>query len=113
PSNEVEAIVETGSSTEENEITNIDRLIGNYPNPFNPETTISFNIQETNDVLLEIFNIKGQKIKTLINSALPAGNHKVVWNGTDENDLQVSSGIYFYKLRSTGFEQIKKMILMK
>ena len=89
-------------------------LIGNYPNPFNPETTISFSITDnTKNTELTIYNLKGQKVKTLINEKLPAGNHQVVWDGKGENGKSVSSGIYFYKMNTNKYTSTKKMILMK
>ena len=91
-------------------------LHGNYPNPFNPSTTIKYSLREDSKVTLEIFNIKGQKVKQLIsNSAgqVSAGQHSVVWNGTDDNGKSVSSGIYFYKLKTGNFEKTKKMILLR
>ncbi|MCD6177544.1 MAG: VCBS repeat-containing protein [Candidatus Cloacimonetes bacterium] len=89
-------------------------LGGNYPNPFNPETTISFSVTQNSDfVTLEIFNIKGQKVKTLVNEILPAGNHSVVWDGTDDHDKKVSSGVYLYKMQAGNYLETKKMILMK
>ncbi len=90
------------------------KLIGNYPNPFNPTTTISFSITQTSPfVTLEIFNIKGQKVKTLINDKLDEGSHQVVWDGTNENNQSVSSGIYFYKLQTGKYSAVKKMVMMK
>jgi hypothetical protein len=78
----------------------VTKLYGNYPNPFNPTTTISFSVTQTSSfVTLDIFNIKGQKVNTLINEALPAGKHSVVWDGKDEKGKNVSSGVYFYKLK--------------
>ncbi len=86
----------------------------NYPNPFNPTTLISFSIHEESNVELTIFNIKGQKVKTLINSNLDQGTHSVVWNGEDELNVPVSTGIYFYKLNVNGkTEGTKKMLLLK
>ncbi|MDA3814379.1 MAG: M28 family peptidase [Candidatus Cloacimonetes bacterium] len=89
--------------------------ISNYPNPFNPSTTISFSLttEFAEDTELIIYNMKGQKVKQLIREHLSAGQHSVVWNGTDDNGLVVSSGIYFYKLKAGNFEKTKKMILMK
>ncbi|MCK4655112.1 MAG: T9SS type A sorting domain-containing protein, partial [Candidatus Cloacimonetes bacterium] len=85
----------------------------NYPNPFNPETTISFDLPQDSKVKITIYNIKGQKIKTLLAGNLAKGTHSVVWNGKDSNNKAVSSGIYFYKL-STGKEKaMKKMLLLK
>ncbi len=87
----------------------------NYPNPFNPTTTISFSIPIECKVDLSVYNIKGQKVKTLI--AFPNGSlgtRSVVWNGTDENNQPVSSGIYFYKLKvNSKTEAVKKMTLIK
>ncbi len=100
------------TSTDHN-IVNLE-LLGNYPNPFNPETTISFSVAQTSSfVNLEIFNLKGQKVKLLVNETLSAGQRSVVWDGTDENNRPVSSGIYFYKLKVGNFEQSKKMLLLK
>jgi len=85
----------------------------NYPNPFNPETTINYSLKENSKVSLKIYNIKGQKIKTLIDKSISAGNHTVVWDGKDENNQPVGSGIYFYKLKSGNYQQIKKMMMLK
>ena len=80
----------------------------NYPNPFNPETTISFNLPMASEVELAIYNIKGQLVERVINSSMEAGQHKVVWNGND-----VSSGLYFYKLTTLEGSLINKMMLLK
>jgi hypothetical protein len=85
----------------------------NYPNPFNPTTTINYSLKENSKVSLKIYNIKGQKIKTLVNDVLPAGEYSAIWNGRDSNGNQVSSGIYFYKLKAGDFQKVKKMILLK
>ncbi len=85
----------------------------NYPNPFNPETTLSFSIPADGKVELSIYNIKGQKVKTLINETMPMGGHKVVWNGKNSSNKNVSSGVYFSRLTSGGKTQVKKMLLMK
>ena len=87
----------------------------NFPNPFNPSTTISFSLtaKDAKNAKLEIYNLKGQKVKTLVNEELAAGKHSVVWNGTDDSDKSVSSGIYFYKMRAGSYTSTKKMILMK
>ncbi len=86
----------------------------NYPNPFNPTTTISFSVaQASSFVTLDIYNIKGQKVRTLINKKLDAGTHQVVWNGNDTNDKSVTSGVYFYKMNAGNYTNTKKMILIK
>ncbi len=85
----------------------------NYPNPFNPSTTISFNLPNTGQVQLSIYNVLGQKVTTLVNGQYTAGTHEVTWNGTDDSGSPVGSGIYFYRITSSDFDQTKKMILMK
>lgn len=100
-------------SINNNEIPFYNFTLNNYPNPFNPTTTISFSIPEESKVVLSIFNIKGQKIKSLLSDQIPAGEHSIVWNGEDFNGKKVSSGIYLYKLKTENHEETKKMILMK
>ncbi|MDA3814214.1 MAG: choice-of-anchor D domain-containing protein, partial [Candidatus Cloacimonetes bacterium] len=86
----------------------------NYPNPFNPETTIAFSIANSEQyTLLEIFNIKGQKVKTLVNEKLEVGQYNVVWSGTDNSGRKVSSGVYFYKFDAGNYQKINKMLLIK
>ena len=88
--------------------------ISNYPNPFNPTTTISFSIPEESKIELSIYNIKGQKIKSLLNDQITAGEHSIVWNGKDDNNKPVSSGVYLYKLNVNGkTEAVKKCLLLK
>ena len=91
----------------------VTELTGNYPNPFNPTTTISFSIEEAGHVSINIYNMKGQLVKTLKNEHLDAAYHTAVWNGKDNSNKIVSSGIYFYKMRSGKYTSTKKMILMK
>ncbi len=91
----------------------ITSLRGNFPNPFNPETTINFSVKEAVPVTIEIYNVKGQLVKTLVNEAKAPGNHTVVWNGVDNNGRAVSSGIFFYKMNAGKYSSTRKMILMK
>ncbi|MDP2173158.1 MAG: choice-of-anchor J domain-containing protein [Candidatus Cloacimonadaceae bacterium] len=88
-------------------------LIGNYPNPFNPETTIRFSIKDAAPVTIQIYNVKGQLVKTLVNEIKDSGNHNVIWKGLDNNNRPVSSGVYFYKMNTGKYSSTKKMILMK
>jgi hypothetical protein len=85
----------------------------NYPNPFNPSTTIAYNLPEDSQVKVEVFNIKGQLIKTLANEFAPAGDNFVVWNGKDNYNRDVASGLYFYKLSTDRATEVKKMLLVK
>ncbi len=88
--------------------------ISNYPNPFNPTTTIEFFIQNDSKINISIFNIKGQKIKTLVNNELIKGSHSIIWNGVDDLGKSVGSGVYLYKLNVNGkVEAVKKCLLLK
>jgi M6 family metalloprotease-like protein len=89
-------------------------LLNNYPNPFNPETIIHFQVADANEnVRIEIFNIRGQLVRTLANNTYIAGEHSVVWNGTDDYGQSVAGGIYFYRLTTEDFSTTRKMILLK
>jgi hypothetical protein len=88
-------------------------MFNNYPNPFNPSTTIAFSIPHTGNVKLCVYNIKGQKVKELLNTEMEKGHHKIVWEGKDKNNRSVSSGIYFFRLESGGQASVRKAMLMK
>ncbi len=88
-------------------------LLGNYPNPFNPSTTISFELANPGQISIEIFNQKGQLVRSLVNAALPAGRHQLEWNGADNTGSPVSSGIYYYRMRSGKYSATRKMVMMK
>jgi len=88
-------------------------LYQNYPNPFNPSTKINYSLKENSKVSLNIYNIKGQKVRQLVSDQLSAGQHSVIWNGKDDNGKAVSSGIYFYKLKADNYTNTKRMILLK
>ena len=99
---------------EESEIQAVVYSISNFPNPFNPTTTISFSLPEDSDVELSIFNIKGQKIRSLLNNQITAGEHSIVWNGKDASGKKISSGVYLYKLNVNGkSEEVRKCLLLK
>ena len=85
----------------------------NYPNPFNPVTTIYYSVKEKSTIKIEIYNLRGQIVKSLVNETREAGSHNVVWNGLDNADKPVSSGIYLYKMKSGNYVSSKKMILMR
>jgi len=89
-------------------------LLDNHPNPFNPSTTIKFSIHNDSKVELIIYNIKGQKIKTLAQNEFTKGSHSIIWNGDDKFGKLVSSGVYLYKLNVDGkAEAVKKCLLME
>jgi len=98
---------------ENNTILQFTDNLKNYPNPFNPETTISYRLAEDSDVEISVYNVKGQKVRTLVNDIFSAGQHSVVWTGDNDLGQKVSSGIYFYKFTTGDYTTTKKMILMK
>ena len=91
----------------------IPQINSNYPNPFNPSTTIAFSIPETGRVRMTVYNIRGQKVKDLFDSELVRGHHKLVWDGRDNTNRSVGSGQYFFKLESGRKTAIRKAMLMK
>ncbi len=88
-------------------------LSQNFPNPFNPSTTIAFELKETAHVQLMVYNILGERISTLLDATRQNGSHQIRWNGKDDNGLPVSSGIYFYRFIFDDHFQQKKMILIR
>ncbi|HPR17102.1 MAG TPA: C25 family cysteine peptidase [Candidatus Cloacimonadota bacterium] len=96
-----------------NNIPQITEVKQNYPNPFNPETTIHYSVSTASPVTIIVYNIKGEKVKSLVNSFHEPQNYTVVWDGKDDHNKSVSSGVYFYKFATTGKKQIKKMLLIK
>ncbi|HEY4643214.1 MAG TPA: FlgD immunoglobulin-like domain containing protein, partial [Bacteroidota bacterium] len=89
------------------------KLEQNYPNPFNPTTSIQFEVPEFVKVKLQVFDMLGRRIRTLINTEMDPGVHVVVWDGTDETGQRVSSGVYLYRMRAGDFIRSKKMLLIK
>jgi hypothetical protein len=89
------------------------RLIGNYPNPFNPTTTLSYYLPSASDVTLEIFNLLGQRVALLVDQRQEAGLHNVVWDATNSSGDQVATGVYLYRLRAGSFIESKKMMYLK
>ena len=85
----------------------------NYPNPFNPATTIDFYLASAGKTVMKIFDVRGNLVRTLMNEAVSAGNHSVVWDGTDNSGRQVASGSYFYQLETNGRLMTKKSLLIK
>ncbi|UCC78387.1 MAG: T9SS type A sorting domain-containing protein, partial [Candidatus Zixiibacteriota bacterium] len=80
----------------------------NYPNPFNATTAIRYDLPEPSHVIIEIFDLLGRKVQTLVDQRQPAGHHQVTWNAKDK-----SSGIYFYKLKAGDYTEIRSMLLLK
>lgn len=89
------------------------RFLKNHPNPFNPSTTISFELNEAGFTEIEIFNIRGEIIKRVLTTELSVGSHNIEWDGTDELENNSPSGVYFYKISVNGKQKTNKMILLK
>ena len=114
PAPDIGAFEWEGTETTNNQLQMTNIIMTNYPNPFNPSTTIEFSIQNDSKVELSIFNIKGQKIITLANNEFTKGSHSIIWNGDDENNNPISSGVYLYNLKVNGkTEAMKKCLLLK
>ncbi len=88
-------------------------LAQNFPNPFNPNTTIAFTLPTAQSVSVKIYDINGKFIRQVLNGEMAAGLHELNWNGTDQNGEAVASGTYIYVLESADFKDVKKMVLMK
>ena len=92
------------------------KLMQNYPNPFsssNANTTIEFELKKPGRAEVAVYNIKGQKVKTLLDGELKFGKHTLIWNGKNEDGNQVANGIYFYKVEQNKETKVKKMILIR
>jgi len=94
-------------------ILGVNAMGDNYPNPFNPTTNFSYSIKDDGMVYIEIYNLKGQKVRTLVDEYQTAGIYRLTWTGENDQNKKVSSGLYFYKIRTGDFTTTKKMVLMK
>ncbi|MCK9210050.1 MAG: T9SS type A sorting domain-containing protein [Ignavibacteriaceae bacterium] len=97
----------------DNRVPNSFVLKQNYPNPFNPTTTLQYDLPENDNVNLVIYNILGKQVATLVNGYQLAGAYNITWEAKNDFGMQLSSGIYFYQIRTSKFSQVKKMILMR
>jgi hypothetical protein len=103
------------SDCDKTEVIYASALIGNYPNPFNPETTIRFAVGDDGDmnVSIDIYNVRGQRVRTLVNGEYSSGHHVVVWNGTDDHGRNVASGVYLYRMNVGEYSSVRRMLLLK
>jgi len=85
----------------------------NHPNPFNPVTTIRFDVPQESLVRMDVYNILGQRVRTLVNGTMQPGFHAIRWNGTNDTGKPLASGMYIYRIYSTQFTAVKKLVLMK
>ena len=103
----------SGVDDEENNLPDHFGLAQNYPNPFNPTTEIWFSLPKACHVNLEIYNTVGQRVATLVDGSMPAGEHSVTWSGSGSGGQSVATGVYFYRLLAEDFVDSKKMVLLK
>jgi len=91
------------------------RLLGNFPNPFNPYTTILFTIENVGNVEINVYDVRGRLIRTLLDGGrkFESGIHSVTWDGRDENSRTVSSGLYFYRMTAGEYTETRRILLMK
>ena len=102
-----------GIEGESNVSLNKYQLFQNYPNPFNSQTSIEYYLPQSGQVKIEIYNVLGQKIKTFINYSQKSGIHQVIWDGRNENNIAVSSGVYIYNLTVDQYSFSKKLLMLK
>ena len=91
----------------------VTRLGDNYPNPFNPTTTIEYSIARDAHVSLAIYNVRGERVRNLVDAFQKRDDYRAVWDGTDSRGNDVASGVYFYRLKTAGFEKSKKLVLLR
>jgi hypothetical protein len=89
------------------------KLFQNYPNPFNPSTAINYHVPETGMVTIRIFDILGRTVSVLVNKIQKSGKWKIIWNGKNESNKTVSSGIYFYEMITKSYRSVKKMVVIR
>jgi hypothetical protein len=89
------------------------RLYSNYPNPFNPTTTISYDLPATGNVTVEVYNLLGRRVSTVVSGVQEAGHHTVEWSGKDDSGAEVASGIYIYRIVTDDYQASRKMMLVK
>jgi hypothetical protein len=113
PSEIVDLIYPVVSNPDDITVIPVNALSANFPNPFNPATTISYSVAKAGEVSLKVYNTKGQLVKTLVGENKASGKHTAVWNGTDDHGKPVSSGMYLYRMQTGKFTSTRKMMLMK
>jgi flagellar hook assembly protein FlgD len=113
PSSSISVTVVVAAAKSESILPDAFSLSQNYPNPFNPETIIKYALPEGGYVELTIYNLLGQKVKTLVSQYQNAGYKTVRWNGRDEKGNEIASGVYFYKIETPKYSETKKMVSLR
>ena len=94
-------------------IARVDALYPNRPNPFNPRTTIRYSLATAGPAKVEIFDVQGRRVRTLVDGPRSAGPHEAIWDGADDEDRSVGAGVYWYRLSTTGYVSNRKMVIVK
>jgi len=110
---DIETLVYTAGSCFDEVNKPLSGLLGNYPNPFNPSTTIAFALTHSGQVSIDVYNLKGQRVKRVVSGSFSDGRHSVVWDGHDDSGRVVSGGVYFYRMVSEDGVTVKKMVMVK
>ena len=106
-------VLETPTGLTSDEVPGEFALQQNFPNPFNPTTTIAFSVPNTGNVTLKVYDILGRHVRTIVDGAYQAGNYNLVWDATDTSGNLVSAGVYFYTIKTGSFSDTKRMLLLK
>jgi hypothetical protein len=107
-------VYDTAQNNTGDEITPlVTELFGNYPNPFNPTTNIAYSLAVTGNVKIDLYNIRGQHVRTLMDEIQSSGKHVIQWDGRDDNQIECASGLYMYRFQTKGVNTIKKALLLK
>lgn len=110
---ELTARVSAPTGVAENTPPAVTQLLGNYPNPFNPTTTIAFNLATGTDVHLAVYDVSGRLVRRLVNGDVTAGRYAILWDGSDDEGRSVGSGVYFYRLQAGVLQETRSMVMMK
>ena len=109
----------TGVPGSQSNLPTVFKLHNSYPNPFNPSTTIQYDLPQESKVMIKVYSILGQQIATLVDGVVPAGYHQVIWRGSRDDGKTVAGGVYFYRIfaqplgKGSGLVQTKKMVMLK
>jgi hypothetical protein len=102
-----------GDITDADEVPAVNSLAQNFPNPFNPTTSIHFGVREKGHVTLRVYDVSGRLVRTLVDEVREAGHYHAAWDGTNNRGSSVASGVYFYRMRANGFGKTRKMVMLR
>jgi hypothetical protein len=109
----LDAVVNTLDNGPSTNVPMVTKFDGNHPNPFNPVTTIEYSLKDVGKVSIQVFDARGRLVKTLVNDNQTPGSYKIDWNGTDNNNAKLGSGVYFTRMQAPNYNSIQKMIMLK